>query len=256
MKIFTNTKTLDRFISSYTDSKEYAEYIILGSRKLDGIDEFPRLKGIFKCGVGLDNLPDTDVPIGLPSDRTRNIIYDEVAAFTCGLILRLCYENMGTVDPWVKQCRKSFASNNLLIVGHGSIGKRVGATMSNLCSITTYDIGSEGLLEEHVRKADIVSLHLPATPNTYEIIKAEWFKKNARIINTARGNLINEDDLFRFLSDNKEASCAYDVFWQEPYKGKLLELDNFYATPHVASTCHQFIEGLYSDFLDFVERTK
>lgn len=254
--IYTNTKTFDRFIDSYTENQEEAEFLILGSRPID-LTNFKSLKGIFKCGVGTDNLPETDIPICLPSDRTKQIIYEEVTAFTCSLIFKCFYEELGTVQPWSKIERNSITDKRLLVVGAGNIGRKVYDVFDNLCDVRILD-NDYGLIElteddikEEVRHADIVSLHVPYNEDTHEFINPKWLKPNAVLINTARGKLVNEQKLYDFLLNNPGAKAAFDVFWKEPYDGKLLDLPNFYASPHVASTCKQFFDSLYLDFLDF-----
>ena len=255
-KIYTNTKTLDRFISDYTDDPTEAEYLILGSRPID-ITPFNNLKGIFRCGVGTDNLPDTSVPIALPSEKTKHIIYSEVATFTVSQILTLSYNDVGTVMPWSKNKRDSFFNKKVLVVGTGKIGSLVVSTLETICKdLVEYDLrygSNQTPLEDLIKEADIVTLHVPHTEDTHEFIDPTIMKDDAILINSARGQLVNEDKLYEWLHDNPKAQAAFDVFWKEPYEGKLLDLPNFVRTPHVASTCNQFIEGLYADFVNFME---
>ena len=256
-KIYANTKTLDDYISEYTDSEEEAEFLVLGSRSVD-ISKFKSLKGIFRCGVGTDNLPETDVPIGMPSNFTKNIIYEEVCAFTCSRIFQSFYSDVGTMVPWDKTKRDSIIDKEVLIIGAGNIGSKVREVLDNVCSVYTFDNGygypelTVDDLEMSVRRADIVTLHVPYTEETHEFIKPQWLKSTAVLVNTARGNLVNEEELYDFLKSNPKAKAIFDVFWKEPYDGKLLELDNFLATPHVASTCKQFTESMYKDFVRFM----
>jgi D-3-phosphoglycerate dehydrogenase len=254
MKIYANTKTLDTYISSYVP-KEEAEFLILGSRKQD-IDEFVNLKGIFRCGVGRDNIPDSSVPIGFPSDKTRSILNREVASFTCAMIFKLVYLDLGSIGIWHKIEREALSEQTVLIIGLGQIGQQVVGFLSGHCRIESFDIDSREPLESMVRRADIITLHLPLTQETCNILNPSWFKTDVVIVNTARGNLINESALYDFLKENRRARAAFDVFWTEPYTGPLLQLPNFYASPHVASTCRQFFDSLYSDFLDFVRSIK
>ena len=69
-------------------------------------------------------------------------------------------------------------------------------------------------------------------------------KNDAVLINTSRGTIVDEDALFAEISSNR-IRAAFDVFWQEPYNGKLKEFhpDRFFMSPHVASTCSGFLEG-------------
>lgn len=254
LKIFTNTKTLNDFIPKYFCYPADADYLILGSRKVD-ISLFKNLKGIFRCGVGIDNLPATKIPIAFPSDNTKTIIYQEVACFTCSLIFRMFYGNVGTIKPWTKTERDRIHDKILLVIGNGNTGMRVTKIMSNICKVITFDIDTSEPLESLVKRSDIISLHLPSNLETYEILKPKWMKPNVKLVNTARAKLTNEQELFLFLSSNKNSMAAFDVFWKEPYDGKLLSLDNFYASPHVASTCRQFKEAIFGDFVKFVKGT-
>jgi phosphoglycerate dehydrogenase-like enzyme len=92
MKIWKNTSTLDGFDDglNFTESKNEAEIALLGSKPIN-LEEMPKLKGIFRAGISRDNVPEKDaltrgVIVRYPSDETINIIYEETAMFTCGLI--------------------------------------------------------------------------------------------------------------------------------------------------------------------------
>lgn len=95
-------------------------------------------------------------------------------------------------------------------------------------------------VEEILTKSDFVSLHVPLTAETKDFIGTEEFKKmkkNAVLINTARGGIVNERELYEALV-NKEIKAAYfDVFSSEPpaKDEPLMTLKNFYLTPHIAS---------------------
>ena len=104
MKIWKNTSTLDDYDEglNFTTDKEQAEIALLGSKPIDLID-FPNLKGIFRAGVGRDNVPENEaiksgIEVRYPSQGTINIIFDETAIFTCSLIFRMFYDLLGTID--------------------------------------------------------------------------------------------------------------------------------------------------------------
>jgi len=96
---------------------------------------------------------------------------------------------------------------------------------------------------------------IPETKNFFNQEKLSLLKNDAFIVNTARGEIIDEDALYRELA-NKRIFAAIDVFSPEPYNGKLTQIDSqyLYLSPHVASNCNQFLEGLAKDFLDFHNR--
>ena len=94
-------------------------------------------------------------------------------------------------------------------------------------------------LDEVLEKCDIFSIHAPLTDLTKNLInldRMKKMKKSAIILNLGRGPIINEEDLYYALKNNIIASAATDVMTSEPPKSdcKLLELDNFTVTPHLA----------------------
>ena len=78
--------------------------------------------------------------------------------------------------------------------------------------------------------------------------KLSWMKDGSILINTSRGPIVNEKALYLELK-NKRLRAAFDVFWDEPYLGMLMEFypDSFFMTPHVASTCQEFLVGCRND---------
>ena len=98
-----------------------------------------------------------------------------------------------------------------------------------------------------MQQADCISIHIPNINDNISFIDSEklsWMKSGAALINTARGPIVNEDALYVELK-NKRLIAAFDVFWDEPYNGKLCEFfpNSFYMSPHVSSSCNEFIDG-------------
>ena len=94
-------------------------------------------------------------------------------------------------------------------------------------------------LDTLLAESDVISIHLPSTKETRHIINSDAFskmKKTAILINTARGDLVEEKALYDSLKNNKIAGAGLDVFENEPYSGKLKELDNTILTPHIGSS--------------------
>ena len=79
-------------------------------------------------------------------------------------------------------------------------------------------------------------------------------KKDAVLINTSRGGIVNENELYEWLSQNKDFSTVIDVFEQEPYKGKLRELKNCYLTPHLGSCSEKSRYEMEMGAVENVER--
>lgn len=268
MFIYSATNTLDGYLPqlNVTNDKSLAEVVLIGGKPLS-LQEFPRLRGIFKTGIGTDNLPFEEaesrgVVIELPSEHAIMTILDETASYTCNLILHGSYTNVGTWDTWHKIDRPALANQNLLVIGHGRIGKRVVKRMQPFMKVDTFDLAenSQGELEPKLRLADAVCLMVPLDSTTrgfFNSEKLKWMKDGALLVNTARGSIVDEDALYTELA-NKRLRAAFDVFWSEPYNGKLCQLDSetFVRTPHVASTCREFLQLTARDFLLFLENLK
>jgi phosphoglycerate dehydrogenase-like enzyme len=264
MKIWTNTKTLDGLVDDldFTDDKNIAELALLGSKPID-LNEFPKLRGIFRAGVSTTNVPvegaeKQGIAVRIPSDKTVNYIYEETANFTCYLVLRMLYKHVGSLDPWIKYNRTVLNHRNLLIIGMGKIGSKVADKMKKLIHVDTYDIvlNTETELKELIQIADCISIHIPNTPENESFFNKEklsWMKDGSVLINTARGPIVDEDALYKEIKNNR-IFAAFDVYWKEPYIGKLKEFypDRFYMTPHIASTCNEFLQGAAEDLRLFI----
>jgi len=259
MKVYSLTKTLDDYVDFYINDPSEAEVIVVGGSSID-LEKFPKLKYIFKCGVGVDNIPDlkdTGVKLIMPSELTKIKIYDEVSSFAVFLILQSHYRKLGNVSKWEKEERKTLSDKSCLTVGSmGNIGRFVFDKLEDLFKDNVgFDVNSffHTTLEKEMKSADIVTLHCPLTDGNRGMIKTEWLKDDVILVNTARAELVDENELYEFLKSNPKATAAFDVFWEEPYKGKLLELDNFIATPHVASMGDGFRKGLYRDLMELLK---
>jgi len=259
MKIWKNTSTLNGFDDGldFTQSKLDADIAFMGSKTID-LNEFPNLKGIFRAGIGRDNVPEKEaeekgIVVKYPSEETINIIYEETASFTCSLIFRMLYADLGTLEPWRKKPRLQFSEKILLVIGAGRIGARVAELMKHFMQVTTFDIMQNKIseLKPMIQQADCLTIHIPKSDENISFIdeeKLSWMKNNSVLINTARGAIVDEDALFKELEIGR-FKAAFDVYWHEPYNGKLktIDPDYFYMTPHVASTCRGFLEGCKKD---------
>ena len=263
MKVYKATNTLDDYLPSeiYTNDKSQADILLVGGKKFD-IKEFPKLSAIFKTGVGTDNLPFKDaenrnIRIVLPSHKTSRVIFEETANFTCHLILKGLYSNISNWEKWDKLERPMLGNRKLLIIGKGRIGSLVKKALSFL-TVLSYDTlyNNYEELPKLIRDADCISLHLPLSSSTTSFIdeeKISWMKKGTLLVNTARGKLVCEHALYKALA-NSQIYALFDVFWNEPYSGKLMEFspDRFITTPHIASTCSDFLKGCADDFLSLL----
>jgi D-3-phosphoglycerate dehydrogenase / 2-oxoglutarate reductase len=219
-----------------------------------------RLKVIGRAGVGVDNV---DVAAatrrGIVVANAPESTVVSAAEQTIGLLVALA-RNIPQAHAALKQGRWERSrwggielDGKLLgVVGFGRIGQQVARRALGLgMRVTAFDpfVGEErfreigvehaGTLAELFAEADVVTLHSPLTPETERMIDAgaiAQMKDGARIVNAARGALLDEDALIEAIRSGKLAGAALDVFSSEPYSGPLLELDEVVVTPHLAAS--------------------
>ncbi len=269
MKVYFNTKGFDALPGKsrldVTGDISEAELLVLGA-KAEKYDELKKLKAIYRFGVGSENIPqsliDKGVPkVYFPSEKTKDILFECTADFAAYLILKMYYADAeGKVDIWEKATRNSIANKTLLVIGMGNIGRRVAGKMKPFLKIDTYDVlqNKPDELKPLMEKADIISVHISLTEQTknfFDNNKLSWLKDDAIIVNTARGKLFDETALYERLTSS-HIRAAFDVFWQEPYKGKLKELgpDKFHMTPHVASQTAEYVMAGFDDILNIIKK--
>ena len=219
-----------------------------------------KCKIIARVGIGLDNI-DQDAAKE-KNIRVINAVegaITAVAELVIGLMLSMARE-IPRADReirngnWIKKelMGSELQGKYLGIVGLGNIGKRLGKLAKSLhMNIIGYDVvpiddefsKDVGLmkadLDTLLSSADYVSLHVPLLESTHHMINAEklkLMKNTARIINTSRGGVIDEEALYNSLKDGSLAGAALDVFEAEPAIGnRLITLPNFVATPHMGA---------------------
>ena len=224
------------------------------------VEKADKCKIIARVGVGLDNI-DQDAAKE-KSIRVLNAVegaITAVAELVIGLMLSMARE-IPRADRevrngnWIKKelMGTELKGKYLGIVGLGNIGKRLGrlarALNMNIIGYDVVPIDDEFSKEVGLMKADLdtllssadyVSFHVPLLDSTRHMINGEklkLMKKTARIINTARGGVIDEESLYNSLKDGDLAGAALDVFEVEPATGnKLTTLPNFVATPHMGA---------------------
>lgn len=217
---------------------------------------------IQRFGVGF-----TSVPAELCRERgiyvgyTPNVLEAAVAEHTMALILGLSrtictFDRDMKAGHWNKITGGELRGKTLALVGFGRIACEVAFIARNgfRMRIAAHDVRPKldsvaGALadayftdvDECIRDADYVSLHLPDTPQTSGMVNADFLSKmkpTAFLINTSRGGLVDEDTLFKSLKEKQIAGAALDVFAEEPYEpqGEGFEsLENVILTPHCAS---------------------
>lgn len=218
-----------------------------------------KLKVISRYGAGTDNIDiDAATELGIQVTNAPIANCNSVAEHTIALILS-CASNIVYMDNQVRNGNweernktKSIEVEGkvLGLIGLGRIGRSVANKACNGLGMKVigYDpyISSENSIEnievlddinEVYKRADFISLHIPATDETKGSINSEVFKimKNtAYLINCARGEIVNESDLYNALKSNEIKGAAIDVMCQEPPEANhpLFELNNIIISPH------------------------
>jgi len=230
------------------------------------------LRVIGRVGAGVDNIDisaATSKMIAVCNTPEENSI--SVAELTMGLILALA-RKIPPADRSVKKGeweRWQYSGIELYgktvgILGMGKIGYRVAKRAKAFgLKIVAYDeyLTESSLqiteceaellsLEDVLKKSDIVSIHLPLTKETYHLIdysKLSKMKKESFLINTSRGKIVCEDDLFRILKEKKIKGAALDVREKEPPgESPLHKLENVIFTPHIAAFTKEAQERVVS----------
>jgi len=232
--------------------------LIAGTELLskDVLKSSSSLKVISRCGAGLDNVDlEATNELGIKVFFTPDGPTQAVAELTVGLILNLLRgismeDHLIRSNTWKKYMGNLLTGKTLGILGLGRIGRKVvELTVPFSLNYLAWDSSPNQEfaanykvefreLNEILKEADIVTVHLPYSPELKNFISYEQIKlmkKDAFLINAARGGLVDEAALYKTLKEKRIAGAAIDVFEQEPYQGPLKELDNVILTPHIGS---------------------
>lgn len=235
-----------------------ADGILAGLEALDEdvLSQAPKLKAIARIGIGMDNVDfeaakNHNIKVSNTPDAPTAAVAEMALAALLAIGHKIIPCNSDVHNKiWKKRIGFSLIGLNVVFVGYGRIGRKFAEHLEKLGSnIIVYDPFqteiSEPDLKTALEKADVISIHASGkeeilTPETFE-----WMRDGVVILNCARGNLINEDALYNALKSGKVSDYWGDVFWQEPYEGKLLECENAILTPHIStynSLCRESME--------------
>lgn len=236
-----------------------------------------RLKVVGRAGVGIDNVDlqaATEFGCLVVNAPTANTI----AAAEHGIaLLTAMARNVAQADASMKagkwQRNKyvgvSMVGKTLAILGFGKVGSEVARRAKGLgMHVVAHDpyapadraraIGVDLVpFDDAISSADFISLHMPLTPSTNKIFNDDSFakmKKGVRIINVARGGVIDEDALVRALDSGIVAQAALDVFTEEPPSkdSKLVQHENVTVTPHLGASTKEAQEGVAIEIAEAV----
>ncbi len=240
----------------------YDAIVVRSATKLtaDIIGRGTRLKVIGRAGVGVDNVDvEAATRHGIIVANAPESTVVSAAEHTIGLLVALA-RNIPQAHAALKQGRWEraawggieLAGKTLGVLGFGRIGQQVARRASGLgMRVVAYDpfVAPERFRELGVERleapgdvyatAEFLTLHLPLTPETRGSVDAAAFaamRDGVRVVNAARGELLDEGALLDALRSGKVAGAALDVFSAEPYDGPLLQMDNVVVTPHLAAS--------------------
>ena len=262
--------TEDELIALVSD----VDGIIIGVDPLNErvLSHAKKLKVISKYGVGVDNIDleyckkhDIDVHI------TKNANSQAVADYAFALILALARKVTEINDAchekdWSKKVTVDIYQKRIGILGFGNIGKAVALRARGFdMEVLAYDTYQDQAfadahqvrfttIDEIIETCDFISIHLPLITETQHLLNYErmsHMKKNAILVNTARGGIINEDDLVRILEEKKIYGAGLDVFQHEPAsESPLLNFKNVVVGSHCAASTEGAVENMSNFAVD------
>jgi len=236
-----------------------ADILIAGTEKIteEVLSNAPNLKLISRVGIGLDGV-DFDlcqkygVQVAYTPDAPTMAVAELCVAMIMDLSRKVTFTNNNIKNGiWHRHMGTLLYGKTIGIMGLGRIGKSLVHLLStfnvkflvhdivpDLAFGRLYDVNfvsKEALL----RQSDIISVNVPLKKDTMDYLAMDelnMMQKHAILINTARGGIINESDLYKALKSNEIAAAAIDVFEEEPYKGNLTELDNCLLSCHMGAS--------------------
>lgn len=245
-----------------------ADGAIVGLDKIDEsiLSDCKHLKVISKYGVGLDNINLEDCKkYNVKVGWTGGVNKLSVAEMTLGYMLMLCRNLFTTSNElkngiWNKSGGFQLSGKKIGIIGVGHIGKEVIRLLKPFnCEILVNDIINQDEFykennlievskEEIFKTCDIVTIHTPFNNTTNNLIDKKVFemmKNSSFIINSARGGIINENDLKYALQNKLIAGASIDAYAEEPPTDKeLLVLPNLICTPHIGGNANEAVEAM------------
>jgi len=262
--VFVPNEDEDRFFEEIKD----ADGVIIADRKIkpEHVETLDNCKIIARQGIGFDNIDLVSTKEkGIAVTNVPDYCIDEVSDYAMSLMLSML-RHIPTYDKHVREGvwdinsiitksgfpqMRRLSTQTLGILGFGKIAREVArkSRAFGFRMITADPYIDEKVVREYgaelvdldtlLREADVITIHSPLTPETRNMFNREAFgkmKSNAVLINTSRGPLINEKDLYQALKDKVIAAAAVDVTVAEPIEedNPLLSLENYIVTPHAA----------------------
>ncbi|HPH64616.1 MAG TPA: phosphoglycerate dehydrogenase [Kofleriaceae bacterium] len=232
--------------------------LIAGTEKLTGdlLRGLPGLKAISRVGVGMDGVDQVAAKeLGIAVSNTPSAHVDAVAELTLAGLMAILRQvpasdasiRAGSFD---KPMGRLLRGKTVGFVGFGQVARALATLIAPFdCKLLAYDVVQDAAaatalgatyatLDRVVADADIVSIHVPYSKAAHNLIGAAQLasmKRDAILVNTARGGLVDEAALLAHLQANAKAGAYLDCFEKEPYAGPLATLKNVVLTAHIGS---------------------
>jgi len=236
------------------------------------LNALPQLKMISKYGVGLDNLDLNAIKqSGIELAITTGVNKRSVAELTLSFMIGLCHNIFISAErmkrgEWIREGGQNLSGKTIGIIGCGNVGKEVIKILKPFsCKILINDIEDrskfclkQGAIESSfellIKESDIVSLHVPLTNLTRNMINKNVLKDmkaNAFLVNTSRGPVVNSSHLHRALVSKEILGAALDVFCSEPPDDiEFLRLPQLMVTPHIGGNSIEAVEAMGQGAID------
>jgi len=220
-----------------------------------------QLRAIARVGIGIDNVDlEAAAARGIPVSNTPEAPSAAVAELTVTAALTLT-RDIGAASAqmhegvWEKRLAPGLSGTCVLLVGFGRIGQAVAERLKPFGPVLlAVDPGVEGAgsdlvefvsLEEGLARADVVSLHAGGREQLLGAAEFGLVRDGTILLNSARAELVDESALVEALSAGRIGKVWFDVFWEEPYSGPLIGMENVLLTPHIGtytSACRRSME--------------
>lgn len=273
--IFSHVLFWDRSIP-INDFCSDAEALIVGREIIDDafLQACPSLKIVSKYGVGLDNIDlaaceKRNVKIGWTAGVNKTSVAELTLAFMLGAAHNIFLTGQKLkAGEWLKKGGVQFSEKTIGIIGVGHVGKELIRLLKPFnCRILVNDIVeqrdyyfSNNLFESSkndiYRHADFISLHVPLTEQTHQLVNEEalaLFQPHAVLINTCRGEVVDQHALKQALFSDKIGAALLDVFEQEPCEDlEFLQHPKLFATPHIGGNAWEAVLAMGRSAIDHI----
>ncbi len=236
------------------------------------LENTPALKIISKYGVGLDSidqesLKSRNISLGWTGGVNKRSVSEQTLCFMLGLCRNIFGSGFKLKNSeWNKDGGHQLSGKTVGIIGCGHIGSDVARLLSPFgCTLLVRDIedksdfcrehgASEVGLDEVLEKSDIISLHVHLTELTRQMVNENFLqrmKSTAFLVNTCRGEVVDQEALKIALSQKIIAGAALDVFIEEPpTDAEFLSLPNLMVTPHIGGNAKEAVEAMGRSAID------